>query len=222
MKAVEGSLKRLRTDYIDLYYLHKPDPSVPIEETLRALDDLVKQGKVRAIANSNMTGVQIDEAEATSKRAGIAHFIAAQDELSLIKRGTERDRLPAVQKNGLSFIPYFPLASGLLTGKYRRNTPHPEGTRLTTKGRLADVFWNDKNLELVYQIADFCDRQKLDMLGVAFAWLLAKPSVASVIAGAVKTDQIDANVKACDYKLSASDIAELDKITSGAVASQPH
>jgi aryl-alcohol dehydrogenase-like predicted oxidoreductase len=222
MKAVEGSLKRLRTDYIDLYYLHKPDPSVPIEETLRALDDLVKQGKVRAIANSNMTGAQIDEAEATSKRAGITRFVAAQDELSLVKRGTERDRLPAAQRNGLSFIPYFPLASGLLTGKYRRNMPHPEGTRLTTKGRLADVFWNDKNLELVYQIADFCDRRKLDMLGVAFAWLLAKPSVASVIAGAVKTDQIDANVKACDYKLSASDIAELDKITSGAVASQPH
>ncbi len=222
MKSAEGRLKRLRTDYIDLYYLHRPDPSVPIEETLRALDDLVKQGKVRAIANSNMTGAQVDEADATSKRLGIAHFVAAQDELSLIKRGTEKDRLPAIAKDGLSFIPYFPLASGLLTGKYRRNSPPPEGTRLTTQGRLADLFWTDQNLELVYQIADFCDRQKLDMLSVAFAWLLAKPAVASVIAGAVKADQIDANVKACDYKLSASDIAELDKITSGAVASQPH
>jgi len=222
MKSVEGSLKRLRTDYIDLYYQHRPDPSVPIEETLRALDDLVKQGKVRAIANSNFTAAQIEEAEATSKRAGLTRFVAAQDELSLIKRGTEQDRLPAIEKSGLAFIPYFPLASGLLTGKYKRNTPHPQGTRLTTAGRLADVFWNDNNLELVYQIGDFCDRQKLDMLGVAFAWLLAKPAVASVIAGAVKTDQIDANVKACDYKLSASDIAELDKITSGALASQPH
>ena len=138
-----------------------------------------------------------------------------QDELSLIKRGTERDRLPAMRKCGLSFIPYFPLASGLLTGKYRRNAPMPEGTRLASKSRLADVFVNDQNLELTYQIADFCDRQKLDMLGVAFAWLLAKPIVASVIAGAVKTDQIDANVKACDYKLSAGDLAELEKITAG-------
>ena len=222
MKAIEGSLKRLRTDYIDIYYLHKPDPSVPIEETLRALDDLVKQGKVRAIANSNMVPERVIDADQTAKKAGITRFVAAQDELSLIKRGTERDRLPAIEKCGLSFIPYFPLASGLLTGKYRRNAPMPEGTRLAGKNRLADVFVNDQNFELVYQIGDFCDRKKLDMLSVAFAWLLAKPSVASVIAGAVKTDQIDANIKACDYKLSSADIAELDKITSGALASQPH
>jgi aryl-alcohol dehydrogenase-like predicted oxidoreductase len=127
-----------------------------------------------------------------------------------------------MEKCGLAFIPYFPLASGLLTGKYRRNAPMPAGTRLASAGRLADVFMNDANLELTYQIGDFCERRKLDMLSVAFAWLLSKPIVTSVIAGAVKTDQIDANVKATDYKLSAGDLAELEKITAGALASQPH
>lgn len=222
MKAVEDSLRRLKTDYIDIYYLHKPDPTVPIEETLRALDQLVKQGKVRAIANSNMEPQQIVEADETAKRLGTARFVASQDELSLIKRGTERERIPAMQKCGLAFIPYFPLASGLLTGKYRRNAPMPQGTRLTGKNRLSDVFMNDQNLELVYQLGDYCERQKLDMLGVAFAWLLSKPIVTSVIAGAVKTEQIDANVQATDYKLPADDLAELEKLTAGALASQPH
>ncbi len=222
MGAVEASLKRLKTDYIDIYYQHKPDPSVPIEETLRALDDVVKQGKVRAIANSNFEPQQILEADATAKKLGTARFIGAQDEESLIKRGTERERIPAMAKAGLVFIPYFPLASGLLTGKYRRNAPMPEGTRLVGKNRLSDVFWNDQNLQLVYKIADFCDAKKLNMLDVAFAWLLAKPIVVSVIAGAVKTEQIDANAKAAEFKLSAADVAELDRITAAALQSQPH
>jgi aryl-alcohol dehydrogenase-like predicted oxidoreductase len=222
MSAVEDSLKRLRTDYIDIYYLHKPDPTTPIEETLRALDDLVKQGKVRVIANSNMDPQQIAEAEQTAKKAGTARFVAGQDELSLIKRGTERDRIPAMEKNGLTFIPYFPLASGLLTGKYQRNAPPPKGTRLDGKNRLSDVFWNDANLALTYKLGDFCSAKKLSMLDVAFAWLLSKPIVTSVIAGAVKTEQIDANAKATEFKLSAADLAELDKITAPALASQPH
>jgi aryl-alcohol dehydrogenase-like predicted oxidoreductase len=222
MSACEASLKRLRTDYIDIYYLHKPDPTTPIEETLRALDELVKQGKVRVIANSNMEPQQIDEAEQTAKKAGTVRFVAAQDELSLIKRGTERDRLPAIEKNGLAFIPYFPLASGLLTGKYQRNAPPPKGTRLDGKNRLSDVFWNDANLELTYKLGDFCAAKKLNMLDVAFAWLLTKRVVTSVIAGAVKTEQIDANVKATEFKLSAGDLAELEQLTAPALASQPH
>ncbi|MGZ5932673.1 MAG: aldo/keto reductase, partial [Rhizomicrobium sp.] len=153
--AIEASLKRLRTDYIDLYYLHKPDPKTPIEETLGALDELKKQGKIRWYANSNMTGAEIDAADAAAKKNNFTPFIAAQDELSLIKRGTERDRIPAMVRHGLGFIPYFPLASGLLTGKYKRNQPMPEGTRLSTAGRLADVFVNDTNLELTYKIGDF-------------------------------------------------------------------
>jgi aryl-alcohol dehydrogenase-like predicted oxidoreductase len=222
MTAIEASLKRLKTDYIDIYYLHKPDTATPIEETLRALDELVKQGKVRAIANSNFDEHQIEQADATAKKLGLARFAAGQDEESLIKRGTERTRIPALEKCGLGFVPYFPLASGLLTGKYRRNAPPPEGTRLAGQNRLADVFMNEKNLQLVYAIADFCDARKLNMLDVAFAWLLAKPVVVSVIAGAVKTEQIDANVKACNFKISAADVAELDKITAPAVQSQPH
>ncbi len=220
--AIEASLKRLRTDYIDLYYLHKPDHSVPIAETLGALDDLKKQGKIRWIANSNMEPSEINEAADAAKKNNFQPFVAGQDELSLIKRGTERERIPAMVKQGLAFIPYFPLASGLLTGKYKRNAPKPEGTRLSSAGRLADVFVNDKNMELVYKLDDFCTKQGLNMLDVAFAWLLAKPYITSVIAGAVKTDQIDANAKATDFKLSASDLAELDKITAEAVQSQPH
>ena len=222
MTAVEASLKRLRTDYIDIYYLHKPDPMTPIEETLRALDDVVKQGKVRVIANSNMEPREITEAEQTAKKAGTVRFVAAQDELSLIKRGTERDRLPAVEKNHLAFIPYFPLASGLLTGKYTRNTPPPKGTRLDGKNRLSDVFWNDANLELTYKLVDWCNAKRVSLTDVAFAWLLAKPSVTSVIAGAVKTEQIEANAKAAEFKLSAGDLAELEKITAPALESQPH
>jgi len=222
MTAVEGSLKRLKTDYIDLYYQHRPDPSVAIEESLRALDDLVKQGKVRYIGNSNFSGKQIAEADDAAKRLGLTRFVCAQDELSLIKRGTETERVPAVERCELSLVPYFPLASGLLTGKYKRGIPMPEGTRLAGKNRLSDVFVNEENLELTYQIGDFCTRRKLYMLDVAFGWLLAKPYVASVIAGAVKTEQIDQNVKAADVKLAAADIAELDKITSRALASQPH
>lgn len=222
MSAVEASLKRLRTDYIDIYYLHKPDPTTPIEETLRALDELVKQGKVRVIGNSNMTAQQINEAEQTARKAGTTRFAAAQDELSLIKRGTERERLPAVEKNGLTFVPYFPLASGLLTGKYKRNAPAPKGTRLEGQTRLASIFWNDTDLEAAYKIGDFCAARQLDMLGVAFAWLLAKPAIASVIAGASRIEQIDANAKATALTLSPSDLAELDKITAPALASEPH
>ena len=220
--AIEASLKRLRTDYIDLYYLHKPDPKTPIEETLGALDELKKQGKIRWYANSNMEGSEIDAADAAAKKNKLAPFVAAQDELSLIKRGTERERIPAMLRHGLTFIPYFPLASGLLTGKYKRNQPMPAGTRLATAGRLADVFMNDTNMELTYKLGEFCDKRGLNMLDVAFAWLLAKPYITSVIAGAVKTDQIDANAKATDFKLSAADVTELDKLTVDAVKSQPH
>ena len=220
--AIEASLKRLRTDYIDLYYLHKPDLKTPIEETLGALNDLKKQGKIRWYANSNMEDAEIDAADAAARKNNFTPFVAAQDELSLIKRGTERERIPAMLRHNLAFIPYFPLASGLLTGKYKRNAPLPEGTRLSSAGRLADVFMNEKNMELTFKIGDFCEKRKLNMLDVAFAWLLAKPYITSVIAGAVKPDQIDANAKATEFKLSAADLAELDKITAEAVQSQPH
>ena len=222
MTAVEGSLRRLNTDYIDLYYQHRADPSVPIEETLRALDDLVKQGKVRHIGNSNFDGKQLDEADATARKLGPTRFICAQDELSLIKRHIEKDRVPAMQRDKIALVPYFPLASGLLTGKYRRGAPAPAGTRLAAKNRLSDLFWTQENLELTYRIVEFCEQRKLNMLDVAFAWLLEKPFVPSVIAGASRPEQIDANIKAAAAKLSGAELGALDKLTEKALETQPH
>jgi aryl-alcohol dehydrogenase-like predicted oxidoreductase len=222
MTAVEGSLRRLRTDYIDLYYQHRADPSVPIEETLRALDDLVKQGKVRHIGNSNFDGRQLDEADATARKLGLTRFICAQDELSLIKRHVENDRIPAMVRNKIALVPYFPLASGLLTGKYRRGAPAPAGTRLAAKNRLSDLFWTQENLELTYRIVEFCEQHKLNMLDVAFAWLLEKPFVPSVIAGASRPDQIDANIKAAAARLSGAELGALDRLTEKALETQPH
>ena len=222
VSAVEGSLRRLRTDYIDLYYQHRPDPSVPIEETLRALDELVKQGKVRHVGSSNYTGKQIAEADDTAKRLGLTRFVCAQDELSLLKRHIEKERVPAMLPRKIALIPYFPLASGLLTGKYRRGAPMPEGTRLGAKNRLSDLFRTDDNLELTYRIVEFCDAHKLNVLGVAFAWLLEKPNVASVIAGASRPEQIDANIKAAESNLSGAEIGALDKLTAAALETHPH
>ena len=222
MTAVEGSLRRLKTDYIDLYYQHRADPSVPIEETLRALDDLVKQGKVRHIGNSNFDGKQLDEADATARKLGLTRFICAQDELSLIKRHIEKDRVPAKQRDKIALVPYYPLASGLLTGKYRRGAPVPAGTRMAAKNRLSDLFWTQENLELTYRIVEFCEQRKLNMLDVAFAWLLEKPFVPSVIAGASRPEQIDANIKAAAAKLSGAELGALDKLTEKALETQPH
>ena len=222
MTAVEGSLRRLNTDYIDLYYQHRADPSVPIEETLRALDDLVKQGKVRHIGNSNFDGKQLDEADATARKHGLTRFICAQDELSLIKRHIEKDRVPTMQRDKIALVPYFPLASGLLTGKYRRGAPAPAGTRLAAKNRLSDLFWTQENLELTYRIVEFCEQRKLNMLDVAFAWLLEKPFVPSVIAGASRPEQIDANIKAAAAKLSGAELGARHKLTEKALETQPH
>ena len=222
VSAVEGSLRRLRTDYIDLYYQHRPDPSVPIEETLRALDELVKQGKVRHVGSSNYTGKQIAEADDTAKRLGLTRFVCAQDELSLLKRHIEKERVPAMLPRKIALIPYFPLASGLLTGKYRRGAPMPEGTRLGAKNRLSDLFRTDDNLELTYKVVEFSDAHKLNVLGVAFAWLLEKPNVPSVIAGASRPEQIDANIKAAESNLSGAEIGALDKLTAAALETHPH
>jgi aryl-alcohol dehydrogenase-like predicted oxidoreductase len=222
MTAVEGSLRRLRSDYIDLYYQHRADPSVPIEETLRALDDLVKQGKVRHIGNSNFVGKQLDGADATARKLGLTRFICAQDELSLIKRHIEKDRMPAMVRNKIALVPYFPLASGLLTGKYRRGAPMPAGTRLAAKNRLSDLFWTQDNLELTYRIVEFCEQHKLNVLAVAFAWLLEKPFIPSVIAGASRPEQIDANIKAAAARLSGAELGALDKLTEKALETQPH
>jgi aryl-alcohol dehydrogenase-like predicted oxidoreductase len=222
MTAVEASLRRLRTDYIDLYYQHRPDPSVPIEESLRALDDLVTQGKVRHIGNSNFSGREIAQADDAARKLGVTRFICAQDELSLLKRHIETERVPAMERHKLALIPYFPLASGLLTGKYRRGTPMPQGTRLASKNRLSELFMTPENLELTYRIIEFSDAHKLDVLGVALGWLLEKPYVASVITGASRPEQLDANIKAAEARLSGAELGALDQLTSKALETQPH
>jgi aryl-alcohol dehydrogenase-like predicted oxidoreductase len=214
MEAVEQSLKRLRSDWIDLYQLHRPDPATPIEETLRALDDLTRQGKVRAVGCSNMTAAQVTEAHDTAQRIGVTGFVSFQDEYSLLARGIERELIPAAQQRGLGLLPYFPLASGLLTGKYRAGAPMPEGARLTYSPRHSDQFINARNWRIVGELDAFATRRGRTLIELAFAWLLAKPFVPSVIAGASKPEQVEQNVAAVGWTLSAEELAEVDRITA--------
>jgi len=212
-EAVEGSLRRLGTDRIDLYQQHGPDPNVPIEETLGALDQLVRAGKVRETGNSNFSGEQIDEADSTSEHDGLARFVSAQNHFNLLHRDPLRDVVPACVRHGLGVLPYFPLASGLLTGKYQRDAPAPEGTRLSMlpQERAARVM-SDDNFDAVDQLAAFADARDHTILELAFAWLAAQPAMTSIIAGATKPEQVAANVAAVDWKLSDDDLAELDGI----------
>ncbi len=212
MTAVEDSLRRLRTDWIDLYQMHRTDPRTPIEETLRALDDLIRQGKVRYIGCSNFPAWQVTEAAWTARTAGLNGFISCQDEYSLVHRAPETELLPAACKLGLGLLPYFPLASGLLTGKYRRNTPLPAGTRLAATQRLADRYLTERNWEIAEKLGDFSETRGHTMLELAFSWLLAQRPVASVIAGATRPEQLEQNVKAGQWALTAEGLAEIDRI----------
>lgn len=216
MSEVEDSLRRLRTGWIDLYQLHQADPLTPIEETLRALDDLIHQGKVRYIGCSNVPAWGMVEAEWTARELGTNRFICCQDEYSLLVRGIDRDVIPVIQSYGLGLLPYFPLASGLLTGKYDRSKPLPEGARLTGNQRLADRYLTDENWQKVERLIEFAKARGHSLLELAFAWLLARPGVASVIAGATKPEQLEQNVKAVDWKLSVAELEEIDKITGAA------
>jgi aryl-alcohol dehydrogenase-like predicted oxidoreductase len=211
--AAEASLKRLKTDWIDLYQVHRPDAATPIEETLSALNDLVRHGKVRYVGCSNFAAWQVVDAQWTARERRLTPFISAQDELSLLVRDIERELIPALDAHGLGLLPYFPLASGLLTGKYGRGAELPAGTRMARMQRLSDRFITDKNWATVEKLEAFCARRGHTMLELAFGWLLAKPVVASVIAGATKPEQIEANVKATGWKLSPEDLAEIDTLT---------
>jgi len=214
VQAVEASLKRLKTDWIDLYQLHRPDAQTPIEETLRALDDLVKSGKVRAIGCSNLSAAQLAEALTVAERNKLAAFVTAQDEYSLLERGLEKDRLPAMRKHGVMLLPYFPLASGLLTGKYKRNAPMPAGTRLARNPpRGAGMFINARNWRLVEALEAFVAARGRTLLELAMSWLASRPYVPSIIAGATKPEQIEQNIAAVGWTLSPADLAEIDHIT---------
>lgn len=208
-KALEGSLTRLGTDYLDLYQVHQPDPDTPIADTLGTLDDAVRAGKVREIGCSNFSVEQLREA-ATAVKPAAARFVSVQNEYSLFERAPEQGVLAECERQGLAFLPYFPLASGLLTGKYRRNAPVPPG-RLSGGGRYGDLL-TDQNLATVEELIAFAEGKGRTLLELAISWLLAHGVVASVIAGATKPAQVRANASAAGWALDASDLAAVDTI----------
>jgi aryl-alcohol dehydrogenase-like predicted oxidoreductase len=212
MQAVEDSLTRLKTDYIDLYQFHRPDPETPVDETLRAMDDLVTQGKVRYIGNSNFTGWQVADADWTARTAGQTRFVSAQNEFSLLRRNVEHEVLPACEKFGLGFLPFFPLASGLLSGKYRRGEAPPENSRLAAWGSRGAQALNDRNFDKVEALTAWAEERGHTLLELAFAWLLGHPVVSSVIAGATTPDQIAANVATAEWALSEDEVEEVGKL----------
>lgn len=216
--AVDGSLRRLGVDHIDLYQLHQPDDRVPIEETLGALHDLVVAGKVRAVGCSNFSGDQIDEAADAAAREALTPFTSAQNHYNLLHRAVERDVLPACQRHGLGMLPYYPLASGLLTGKYRRGQEAPEGTRVAGMApERAERLMSDRHFDVVERLEAFAADHERTLLELAVSWLAAQPTVASVIAGATRPEQVRSNVAAVEWELSDDELAEVDEITASAV-----
>ena len=213
MSAVEDSLRRLKTDWIDLYQLHQPDPLTPLDETIQALDDLVTQGKIRYIGCSNLPSWQVVESQWISKSMGLNRFVSCQDEYNILNRNVEAELIPAMQKYGCGLLPYFPLASGLLTGKYKR-TEMPEGARLTDMPTFANrIYLTDENFDIVDNLHKFANKTGHSILELAFGWMASRPTTASIIAGATKPEQIDANVAAVNWKLSQSEIDEVNKIS---------
>jgi aryl-alcohol dehydrogenase-like predicted oxidoreductase len=213
-RAFEASLKRLRTDYIDLYQLHLPDPDVPIAETLGALNDLVKAGKVREIGCSNFSAQQIVDAEkAAERRPGSARFVSVQNEYSLLHRDPEKGVLAECERLGIAFLPFFPLMSGLLTGKYRKGESIPEGTRVAKYERYRKLL-TDENLDSVEALIGYAESHGHTILELAISWLLAHRVVASVIAGASSAQQVRANVSAANWSLGAAELEEIDALLS--------
>ena len=212
MNAVEDSLRRLDTDYIDLYQVHRPDANTPLDETIRALDDLVTSGKVRYLGNSNFASWQIAESHHLAKNNGWAPFISAQPQYSLLDRSIEPEIVPACNEYGLGVLPFFPLASGLLTGKYKRGSDAPEGTRLAA-GPMGERMLTDRNFDKVEALETFAQGRGHTLLELAFSWLASQSHVGSVIAGATKPEQVTANAAAASWRLDEEEMAEVDQIT---------
>ena len=213
MQAAENSLRRLGTDYIDLYQIHFPDAQTPIEETLRALDDLVRQGKVRYLGCSNFAGWQVVEAAWTARSASLSPFISAQNFYNLLERNVEKELVPACNAYGLGVLPYFPLASGLLTGKYRRGEAAPEGTRLSA-ARFGKAALTDKNFDKVEKLTAFAADAGHSLLDLAIGWLASQSHVSSVIAGATKPEQVEQNVRAGEWKLTQAELAKVNEVAA--------
>jgi aryl-alcohol dehydrogenase-like predicted oxidoreductase len=207
-KAIEASLERLRTDYVDLYQYHTPDRVTPFEETFGALDELVREGKVRYAGHSNLEAAQVEEVDALARERGWARPVSAQNQYSLLRREAEDELLPTCERLGLGVLPYFPLASGLLTGKYRRDQPVPEGTRLSGRNEV----FTDETFERLEALERFAEEREVTLLHVAIGGLLGQSAVASVIAGATKPEQVRANVAAAEWEPSADDVATLARI----------
>ena len=207
-RAVEGSLRRLRTDWIDLYQLHTPDPGTPIEETLDALGDLVREGKVRYIGHSNFSAWQIAEADLIARERHDVPFVSAQNHYSLLARAAEREVLPAAEHFGLGFLPYFPLHNGLLTGKFRRDEA-PADSRIMRQRRHV---YDDAPWDALDAYRTFCDERGITMLQATYAWLLSRPALSSVIAGATSADQVRANAAAAAWTPSADDLEAIDAL----------
>lgn len=212
--ALQASLRRLKVDHVDLYQLHRPDDSVPIADTLGALAELVAEGLVREIGCSNFSAEQLDEAEAAARASGGPRFVSVQNEYSMLRRDAEAEVLPACGRLGIGFLPYFPLFSGLLTGKYRRGQPMPAGTRITGNPRW-EAHVTDANLDLIERLSTYAEEHGMELIDLAFAWLLAKPQVSSVIAGATTAAQVARNAKAAEFELSPRQVAEIDAILDG-------
>lgn len=210
-QAVEDSLRRLATDRIDLYQLHKPDPLTPIGETLALLDELVRAGKVREIGCSNVSVEQLREARA-AVREGAARFVSVQNQYSLLHRDPERGVLQECERESLAFLPFFPLASGLLSGKYRRGAPDPGTTRLTATASMKERFLTARNRVAAEALAEFAAARGHTLLELAFSWLASHRAVASVIAGAMSPEQVRANAAAAGWRLSADELAEVDRL----------
>ena len=202
--AIEGSLQRLGTDHVDLYQYHRPDGVTPVEETLGAMDELVQQGKVRFIGSSNFSAAQVEEADAVAAERGLARFVTAQNRYSWLERGAEDELIPALERLGVALIPYFPLASGLLTGKYHRGAPEPEGTRLSGRLEVSDEQWSR-----IEGLEAFAAERSLTLLDVAIGGLAAQPTVCSVIAGAMTPTQVRANAAAVAWEPSPAELDEL-------------
>jgi aryl-alcohol dehydrogenase-like predicted oxidoreductase len=211
MRAIEHSLRRLRTDYIDLYQIHTPDPATPIEETLGALDELVAQGKVRYLGHSNFSGWQLAEAACVAREHGAAGFVSAQNHWSLLERDSEAEVVPAARHFGLGVLPYFPLANGLLTGKIRRGQAPPAGSRLASRRE----YITDRKLDLVEALIGWAQQHGVTILDVAVGGLAAQPGCSSVIAGATSPEQVKANAAAAAWIPSADELADLNRIVPG-------
>lgn len=213
-RAVEASLRRLKTDWIDLYQFHRPDPATPIEETLGALEDLIRQGKIRQAGCSSFSADECAAAHRHAAESGSHGFVSTQDHYNLLTRDVEKTLMPELRRLGMSFLPYAPLASGFLTGKFRRDAPMPGDARITRNPKQANRYLGDESWRIIEDLADFSARRGKSLLDLAVAWVASRDPVCSVIAGAMTPDQVDVNVAALEWHLSDEEITEIDTIST--------